>query len=155
MADTSITPDLSALEIPMDTWTQPFWNATAQGQLLAPRCGDCERFRWPPGPFCPHCQSQSVEWLPAGSARIYSFTIVPVIPTSEGDVQRYRAPALIEFPNADGIRMLAAIVETPLNFIRIGAELILGWSWAANAAVPVFSVAMPRQFSTTDFLHDQ
>lgn len=141
MTDLSVTPDLSALEIPTDTWTQPFWDATAKGQLLLPRCGDCERFRWPPGPFCPHCQSQRIEWLPAGPARIYSFTIAPEARASESDALRYRVPGLIEFPEADGIRMLAAIVATPLAAIRIGAQLTLDWSRAANATVPVFKVS--------------
>jgi hypothetical protein len=141
MSELSIAPDLSALEIPMDAWTQPFWDASARSQLLLPRCVACQHFRWPPGPFCPHCQSQQTEWLPAGSARIYSFTLTPEPRSSETDSQRYRAPALIEFPEADGIRLLAAIVDTPIAAIQIGAPLQLGWSQAANARVPVFSVA--------------
>lgn len=140
MTELSIAPDLSALEIPMDTWTQPFWDASAHGQLLVPRCAACQHFRWPPGPFCPHCQSQLTEWLPAGNARIYSFTITPEPRTSAADPQHYRVPALIEFPEADGIRILAAIVDTPIADIHIGAPLQLGWSQAANAKVPVFSV---------------
>jgi hypothetical protein len=58
----------------------------------------------------------------------------------EVDRQQYRVPALIEFPAADGIRILASIVDTPLAVIRIGAELTLGWSQAVNAMVPVFSI---------------
>lgn len=139
MSEMSNAPDLSALDIPMDTWTQPFWAGTAQGKLLLPRCGACHRFRWPPGPFCPHCQSQAVEWLPAGAARVYSFTIVH--PRGPADQPRTHVPALIEFPEAGGVRILAAIVDTPLAKIRIGAELTLGWSPAANATVPVFRIA--------------
>lgn len=141
MSELSIAPDLSALEIPMDSWTQPFWDAAAQEHLLLPRCSACQRFRWPPGPFCPHCQSQLTEWVSAGPARIYSYTITPEPRASETDPQHYRVPALIEFPEADGIRLLAAIVNTPLAQIQIGALLQLGWAQAANAKVPIFSVA--------------
>jgi hypothetical protein len=37
---------------------------------------------------------------------------------------------------------VAAIVNTPLENIRIGAEVTLGWSQAANASVPVFSIPL-------------
>lgn len=136
----SATPDLSNLDIPTDTWTQPFWDASAANKLLVPRCSSCTQFRWPPGPFCPHCRSQQTEWVEPGIARIYTFTLVPQQQEKNGD-QQCRVPALIEFPDAGGIRILAAIVDTPLADIRIGAELTVGWSQAMNATVPVFSVA--------------
>jgi uncharacterized OB-fold protein len=75
-----------------------------------------------------------------GLARIYSFTLIPEQRETQVDQPQYRVPALIEFPAADGIRILAAIVATPLAEIRIGAELKLGWSQAVNAVVPVFSI---------------
>jgi uncharacterized protein len=139
MSAVSTAPDLSTLEIPIDAWTQPFWDGTAERKLLLPRCSGCMRFRWPPGPFCPACQSQQTEWVEPGPARIYSFTLIPEQRESEVD-QKYRVPALVEFPAADGIRILAAIVATPLAEIRIGAELKLGWSQAVNGVVPVFSI---------------
>lgn len=140
MIDIASAPDISALEIPMDAWTQPFWDATAEGKLLLPRCSACRHFRWPPGPFCPHCRAQQTEWVQPGIARIYSFTLVAVPPENDAARPQLRAPSLIEFPDADGIRLLAAIVETPLAQIRIGAQVKLGWSQAVNAIVPVFSV---------------
>jgi len=140
MPDIAGAPDLRALEIPMDAWTQPFWEATGNGQLLLPRCSACHRFRWPPGPFCPHCRSQQTEWAQPGIARVYSFTIVGDGREGTAEKRRFRVPALIEFPEADGIRILAAITDTPLAKIRIGAEVELGWSQAGNANVPVFRV---------------
>jgi uncharacterized OB-fold protein len=132
MSEVSAAPDLTALEVPMDACTQPFWEATALKRLLLPRCAACHHFRWPPGPFCPHCQSQLTQWAEPGIGRVYSFTIVRD--------PAPRAPALIEFPEAHGIRMLAAIVDTPIEDIRIGAEVRLGWSRAANVVMPVFSI---------------
>ena len=131
MSEVSIAPDLSALEIPMDAWTRPFWDATAQQKLLLPSCSSCHRFRWPPGPFCPFCQSQRTQWTPAGVGRVYSFTIIRQRRANEADEPRPRVPALIEFPGADGVRIVAAIAATPLENIRIGAEVTLGWSQAA------------------------
>jgi uncharacterized protein len=136
---TSAHPDLSDLDIPIDSWTQPFWQAAALQQLMMPRCGDCQQFRWPPGPFCPVCRSQRVQWLPAGSGKIYSFTIVHANRTSETPSSQL-VPALIEFPQAGGMRLLAAVVDTPLSEVRIGAQVEPHWSQAANAVVPVFKV---------------
>jgi uncharacterized OB-fold protein len=75
-----------------------------------------------------------------GPGRIYSFTILGDQRGQGADQPKQRVPALVEFPAADGIRILAAIVDTPLADIRIGAELELGWSQAVNAVVPVFSI---------------
>jgi uncharacterized OB-fold protein len=136
--EVSSAPDIGELEIPMDAWTQPFWDAAADERLVLPRCGECKHFRWPPGPFCPDCQSQSIEWMPSGLGRIYSFTIIRD-PKAKG-THPVHVPALIEFPDAPGVRLLAAIVDTPLNAIRIGTTVSLGWSSAANARVPVFHI---------------
>lgn len=138
MSDISRTPDLKQLDIPIDAWTKPFWEATAQHQLLLPACTACATVRWPPGPFCPRCQSQSVLWRPSGTGRIYSFTVVR---SSEGDVQQWvQVPALIEFPEADGVRLLAAIVDAPVDAIEIGQSVEPDWVEAANAIVPVFRI---------------
>ena len=35
-----------------DALTQPFWDAAAEGRLVAPRCTVCGTFVLPPQPFC-------------------------------------------------------------------------------------------------------
>jgi uncharacterized OB-fold protein len=141
MTETSSTPDVSALVVPMDVWTQPFWDAAARGELKLVRCADCRRYRWPPGPFCPYCQSQSTEWTASGPAVIYSFTVLPERGGPDGQPARIHAPALVEFPQADGVRFLAAVIDAPIDQIAIGAELELSWSSAENAKIPVFRLA--------------
>ena len=134
MPQLATAPDLSTLEVPIDAWTQHFWEAAAEHKLVMPRCRECRTYRWPPGPFCPQCQWQAVEWLPAGAGRIYSFTIVP------GSLDVIHVPALIEFPDAGNVRVLAPIVDTPVKVLRVGAPVITRWMRAANATVPVFMV---------------
>jgi uncharacterized OB-fold protein len=138
MTEFTTAPDLSKLEIPIDSWTQPFWAAAADAKLLLPRCADCQRFRWPPGPFCPQCQSQRTQWVSPGTARVFSFTVLR--PIQNDQPASLHVPALVEFSEAEGVRLLAAIVGTPLAGIHIGAELVLAWSPAANANVPVFTI---------------
>lgn len=142
MSDISSAPDVSGIEVPIDAWTEPFWAAAAEGELRLVRCAGCRRYRWPPGPFCPHCQSQQTEWTPAGPARLYSFTVVREAARDDRAAQvQVQVPALVEFPDADGVRLVAAIVDAPLDQIRIGAALTLAWSQAANARIPVFRLA--------------
>jgi uncharacterized OB-fold protein len=141
MAVVCTAPDCSTLEVPADQWTQPFWDAAAAHTLRVPRCSDCGRFRWPPGPFCPGCQSQWVEWVAPGRARIYSFTLVPEPATEAGQAPRVLAPALVEFDDAPGVRLIASIVDAPIDRIAIGAALEVGWIAAADATVPVFRLA--------------
>jgi uncharacterized protein len=133
-------PDLSKLDVPTDRWTQPFWDAASRGELVLPRCGECGAFRWPPGPFCPRCRSQEVAWAPAGEARLYSYTLVRQKPSTGDEAVRRVAPALVEFPACDGVRIMAAIVDTPAEAIRIGARLELRWAAAGGAQVPQFAV---------------
>ena len=140
MSEISSAPDVREIEVPIDAWTEPFWTAADDGVLLLVRCADCHRHRWPPGPFCPHCQSQRTEWTPAGPARIYSFTVVRE-PAPIGAAPQIHVPALVEFPEARGVRLMAPIVDAPLAAIRVGAPLTVGWSPAANAQMPVFRLA--------------
>lgn len=124
----------------MDGWTRPFWEAAAREDLMAPRCASCGTFRWPPGPFCPECRSQAVEWVPAGLAQIYSYTILRQKPVQAGGTERYIAPALVAFPQAGGIRIMAAIVDTPHEAIEIGALLEPRWIPVGDTQLPQFRV---------------
>ena len=141
MTALSPTPDLSAFPLPIDQWTQPFWDAAAQEELVLPRCSSCREWRWPPSPFCPRCRSQEQEWLPAGPARLYSYTIVRQPGATPEDPFRVVVPGLVEFPEAGGMRFVAAIVDSPLDRIEIGAALTVRWTAKQETNVPVFQLA--------------
>jgi len=138
MNDITSAPDVSQLAIPKDQWTEPFWQANARGELMLPRCASCGTHRWPPGPFCPECRSQEVEWVPSGPAILYSYTVVRQ-PAPDG-AMKVVAPSLVEFPEAGSVRIVAALVDTPLDSIKIGSVLTLGWNRCGEDNVPVFSI---------------
>jgi uncharacterized OB-fold protein len=141
MSARSICPDFSALQVPMDQWSEPFWRAAAEHRLLVPRCAACGHFRWPSGPFCPKCQSQQVEWVPPGQGRIYSFTILPVRGESASGSLQFRIPALVVFDAAPGVRLVSSLVDTPAEAVAIDAPVQVDWLIAANATVPVFRLS--------------
>lgn len=132
-------PDLAQLDIPMDRWTQGFWDAAAHRELAVPRCGSCHAWRWPPGPFCPECRSQEVAWEPPGPARLFTYTVLCRPGPSPDDPPTIIAPGLVEFPQAGGMRFMAAIVDSPVESLVIGAPLVLGWRQKGETNVPVFS----------------
>ncbi|MDB5968684.1 MAG: hypothetical protein JWQ90_1134 [Hydrocarboniphaga sp.] len=138
MSARSICPDFSALEVPMDHWSEPFWRAAEEHRLLVPRCGACGTFRWPSGPFCSQCQSQNVEWLPPGQGRIYSFTVLPVRGDGEAAPPQFRIPALVVFDEAPGVRLVSSLVDAPAAAVAIDALVEVDWLAAANTTVPVF-----------------
>jgi uncharacterized OB-fold protein len=45
-----------------DADSQPFWDACREQRLIAQRCDECGRFRWPPRGVCPSCSSWSFTW---------------------------------------------------------------------------------------------
>lgn len=136
----STAPDTSAFPLPIDRWTQPFWDACARHELVIPRCNECRTWRWPPTAFCPKCRSQALEWLPAGPPRLYSFTVVHQRGPTPEDPVRLVVPGLVEFPEAGGMRFVAAIVDSEVDRIEIGAPLTVGWTPKEETNVPVFSI---------------
>ncbi len=56
--------------------TARFWEGTQNGELWIQRCKACNRLYFYPRPFCPHCNSDDVEWFQAsGRARLVSYVI--------------------------------------------------------------------------------
>jgi uncharacterized OB-fold protein len=134
----SVAPDIAQIPLPIDQWTQPFWDACARHELVVPRCGACAAWRWPPTPFCPRCRWQAIEWKPAGPPRLYSYTVVRQ--PGPDDTVRIVVPGLVEFPEAGGMRFVAAIVDSEVDQIRIGAPLSVRWTSKNDTNVPVFSI---------------
>lgn len=130
----SIMPDFAALEIARDVWSEPFWQWGEQGEVRMPACLSCGTFRWPAGPFCPECRTQPVEWKPAGQARIYTFTVLP-IPREAGKV---RMPTLVEFDDAPGVRLVSVLADADPEAVAIGMPVTAHWVTASNGKVPVF-----------------
>ena len=111
-----------------DAWTQPFWEAAARHRLVVARCADCGRHRSPPTPFCPGCRSQAIDWTESsGRGVVYSYTVVArEIMPGMADNLPY-VPAVIELPDAGGVRLISNVVDAELDAIRVGAEVEVVW----------------------------
>jgi uncharacterized OB-fold protein len=90
--------------------TQPFWDGIAEGRVCLTRCTDCGEPFFPPGPVCPNCTGQHIEWFDAsGRATLYSYVIQqkPLEWWGEGP----RSVAIVEL--AEGPRLVSSVVGCP------------------------------------------
>jgi uncharacterized OB-fold protein len=56
---------------------RPFWEACRAHRLDLPWCRDCGRPHLPPGPVCPFCFADALEWRRAsGRGRVSSWVVV-------------------------------------------------------------------------------
>jgi len=98
-----------------------YWAATRRHEVVAQRCVGCRGWQWSPEYICHRCHSFDLTFEPVpGPARLFSWQRVwhPVHPAL-GDACPY-VVVLVEFPEADGIRMLGNLVGDPTAEIEIG-----------------------------------
>jgi uncharacterized protein len=104
--------------------TEFFWAGTARGELRIQRCGGCGELRHPPGPMCPSCGETKPEYVVAsGLGEVYSY-VVHHHPPVPGRTPPF-VVALVEL--AEGVRMLAELVDVPPADMRVGMPVVAGF----------------------------
>jgi uncharacterized protein len=102
-----------------DDDSHPFWEGCREEKLLLQRCGECNAFRYPPRPVCPHCSAFGVDWVESsGRGRVYSWVIAhhPVHPAVVD-----RVPYNIVLVELDeGPRLVSNLVDTLPDEIEVG-----------------------------------
>lgn len=120
--------------------TRPFWDATAEGRLMLPKCDACGTIIWYPRTFCPSCHQSGVGWVQAsGRGRIYSFSI-----TRKGDGEwRGAAPYVLAYVELDeGPRILTNIVECDPDTVTVNQPVeVVFHPTADGTAIPRFRPA--------------
>ena len=134
-------PPPELFKLSTNSWTKPFWDATARHLLVAARCSDCGTFRMPPTPFCPACHSQHIDWRTLnGRGSVYSYTIVErgVFPGMQAHLPY--VPAVIELEGAPGVRLISNVVDVDTENIAVGLAVAVVWDDHSNGvAVPRFA----------------
>ena len=93
--------------------TAPFWEGCARGELLVQACGACGKWRMPPRPMCPHCQSTDATWVrTSGRGRVWSYIVPhpPLLPAF-AEVAPYNA-ILVELDDDPLIRFAGNLVTS-------------------------------------------
>jgi hypothetical protein len=105
--------------------TAPFWNGARSGKLMLQYCLDTHRFQHYPRPVSIYTGSRNLEWREvSGQGEIYAFTTLRISgPGLDG-----RVPLVVATIELDEkVRIIANIVESNPQDIRIGARVILAW----------------------------
>jgi uncharacterized protein len=135
-------PPIELFQLVTDQWTKPFWDAAAAHRLVASRCGKCRKFRMPPTPFCPACNSQNIDWVPlSGKGTVYSYTTIyrGMVPGLEKSLPY--VVAVVALPDADGVRLISNLVGVPVSNVEVGAKVRVIWDDRADGVtVPRFEL---------------
>ena len=139
MPDSALDADPYVTQHP---WGRPFWEATAGGRFLLPRCAACERAHWYPRPFCPLCAASDVRWVEAsGRGRIYAISALckAVVPNIVAYVALDEGPV-----------MLTNLVDCAMGGLAIGQAVSVRFRAAAEGrTVPVFAPAALQDASNS------
>ena len=119
---------------------KPFWDATAEGRLVVPRCDECQTLIWFPRPFCPACLSTAVTWVEvSGRGTVYSFTVNRRGAADLPDYRNAGVYVLAYVELEEGPRMMTNIVDCDLDSIKCGQKVKVSFKKTENgASVPVF-----------------
>jgi uncharacterized OB-fold protein len=117
-----------------------FWQAAAEGRLVAQQCAGCGRLRHPPRPLCPSCHSTEQTMVDlAGTGVVYSYSVLhhPQNPA-------FTYPVLAVLVELDeGVRILSNLVGTDPGSVSIGLPVEVRFEPTADGkAVPIF---VPRE----------
>ena len=121
----SMTPD-----------TQFFWDGAKENRLLIQRCDACHRFRHPPRPMCPDCNS--LQWTAvdaSGQATVFSFVMPrhPQYPWFEPDY----IVALVELE--EGVRLVTNLVDVAPAEVSVGMAVTVRFDeFDGGLVLPMF-----------------
>jgi uncharacterized OB-fold protein len=122
-------PDLT------DERTAEYFAGAARGELMLPRCGDCNRLVWYPEDECPSCGGRTFTWTRvSGRGRVFTWAVV----------RRAFLPAFEEM--VPFVTALVALEEDPR--VRIVSYVVDCDPDALAADLPVEAVFRPLRFPT-------
>jgi len=94
----------------VNTWAQPFWDATKEERLIIQKCKDCGEHIFYPRIACINCFSDNLDWIEcSGRGTIYTYTVVEANAPSAfiQDLPYVVAVVILE----EGVRMLSNIID--------------------------------------------
>jgi uncharacterized protein len=113
-------PTKGRMQPAMNSDTQFFWDAAAEGRLVIQRCTACGRLRHPPGPACPQCRSLDWDTLESsGRGTLYSYTVVyhPLAPGFDDPA------TVVVVELEEGVRVVSNLIEAEAAPLQIGEPL--------------------------------
>jgi uncharacterized protein len=97
----------------------PFWAGCKRHELVLPFCAACGKPHLPPGPVCPFCLGDRIDWRrAAGRGRVSSWVVVhqPYFPAFKAELP-YN---VVQVELNEGPRLTANLVEAPNSVLKVG-----------------------------------
>ena len=97
----------------------PFYDGLKAGELRLPCCADCGRFHAPPGPVCPFCFSDALDWTAtSGRGTVSSWVVVHKVwfPAFDEDIP-YN---VVQVELVEGPRLTANVVDVEADALTVG-----------------------------------
>lgn len=101
---------------------EPFWTACREHRLVLPFCAECGKPHLPPGPVCPYCFSDRLDWREAsGRGTVSTWVVVHKVwfPAFEDDVP-YN---VVQVELDEGPRLTARMIDTENDAIEVGQKV--------------------------------
>jgi len=111
---------------------QPFWDATAKGQLLLKQCKACGEVHYYPRTICPFCFIDDTVWLEAsGQGVIFSYSVI----------RRAEVPYVIAYVTLqEGPTMMTNIIDCDIDSVRIDMAVKVSFvDTGEGTALPMFT----------------
>jgi len=116
---------------------RPFWTGGERGELLLPRCKNCNRWHSPPAPLCPHCLSKALAFVPlSGRGKVYSFTIN--VQAWNPTFEHPYVIAVIELEEQSDLRLVSNIYGCPPESVEIGMPVSVFFEAFEDVWLPLF-----------------
>lgn len=96
-----------------------FWEAARRHELCLPHCGSCERPHYPPGPVCPFCFGEALEWRRLSGRGVISTWVVvhrEWFASFAGDIPY----PVVQVELEEGPRLTAGVVDLENDQLRVG-----------------------------------
>lgn len=117
--------------------TKMFWDGCTEHRLLLPTCTECDKPHLPPGPVCPFCFSDALEWRPSqGLGRISTFTVVHKawFPSFAADIP-YN---VVQVELDEGPRLVSSVLDVPPGGLSIGDRVKVTYRERDGMTLPYF-----------------
>jgi uncharacterized OB-fold protein len=124
--------------------TLPFWQRSAQGQLVMQKCSNCRHIRFPIGPVCTRCLADESVWMPlSGKGTVLAHL---VFHRAYDQAWKNEVPySVVMVQLAEGPRMFSNLHDPEKRFVGmdlVGRAVEVWFDGAGpDLAVPRFRVA--------------
>ncbi|MBV1906433.1 MAG: OB-fold domain-containing protein [Pseudomonadales bacterium] len=124
MSEYYLNPGLAIPRAQADGLDKAYWDGLAEDKLIIQRCLSCKGWQWGPEWLCHRCHSFDLGYEEIESTGvIYSHERVwhPIHPALKD--QGPYVVVLVEFPQADYVRVVGNLLGDPLQPLEIGAKV--------------------------------